>query len=68
MIQSDLAASGFNGIIAVYFDGIKTESCTAKRSCIWPARIWWKKDCQAPNVNITVSSGGFEEKVRVLQT
>lgn len=68
MIQPDLAASGFNGIIAVYFDGIKIESCTAERSCICPARIWWKKDCQAPNVNITVSSGGFEEKVRVLQT
>lgn len=27
-----------------------------------------RKKCRALNVNITVSCGGFEEKVRVLQT
>lgn len=42
-IRSDLAVSGFNGIIAVYFGRI--ESCTAECSCIRSAQISWKREC-----------------------
>lgn len=38
IIQSDLAAFGFRGIIAVYFTGF--ESCTDGWSCICSAQIW----------------------------
>lgn len=38
MIQSDLAAFGYKGIIAVYFT--EFESCTDEWSCISSAQIW----------------------------
>lgn len=42
-IRFELAVSGFNGIIAVYFGGI--ESCTAECSCIRSAQISCKREC-----------------------
>lgn len=65
MIQSDLAGFGFRDIIAVYLLGLSlVQMSEAAFALHEPGR----KKCRALHVNMTVSCGGFEEKVRVLQT